>query len=705
MTTTLLTNMPQGCGCAACQAASKESLASDYTGAATASLSEANSLYSGYRWGSGTSGITLTYKFFTALPNYYSSSDEESANFQSFNTQMVNAVGRILDQIENFTNINFVETAGSTSQLGFAQASLPTGVGAWAYYPSTHALGGDVWTNNNYSVTQTPAEGNYGFYTLMHEIGHALGLQHTFTAGLTGDEASSRYSVMAYDWSPFFSSSYMVYDIAALQKIYGANTSYNTGDNIYATNSSLAYTIWDAAGNDTLDASAQKNSVTLDLREGEYSTVGLTRNIGIAYGAVIENATGGAGNDILIGNDANNILIGNAGNDGFVASKGIDILDGGTGIDFLVFDGAISNFMMSLVNNTTLAIQDLTGLYGTTTASNFERFEFSGVSYDFSYLSSSISAKNTPENLTQVTLSVYSRFFEDGVLNKIWTGVNSSLETVESYQGTDFRSKNNGDVLIIDRNNNSGHDTLIVSSIAGYEEYAQTVKITNLQTIDTLTFNNIDHVQIVDTATANDMTLNVLGGYRVLVTSGHGDDTIDIVSSVTTPNKGIYEIFAGEGNDIISLRGGADKMYVSISGGNGDDTIDIKTNAGGTLDGGDGNDVLYGGYGPDLLIGGTGADIFVFDHISTTERDNIQDFNAAQDIIDLSAILSGYDPLTDAINDFVMSSYNANTKTTSLLVDTDGADGAAGFVEIAQVNGLYDQNLQSLIDTNHLVVA
>ena len=48
---------------------------------------------------------------------------------------------------------------------------------------------------------------------------------------------------------------------------------------------------------------------------------------------MIENGTGGSGNDLIIGNSANNILKGNAGNDNLFGKGGIDILIGGEGED------------------------------------------------------------------------------------------------------------------------------------------------------------------------------------------------------------------------------------------------------------------------------------------------------------------------------------------------------------------------------------
>ena len=64
---------------------------------------------------------------------------------------------------------------------------------------------------------------------------------------------------------------------------------------------------------------------------------GLTGNVSIAHGVVIENAIGGRGDDVIIGNDADNILKGNAGNDVLYGGAGQDTLWGGTGQDIFVF--------------------------------------------------------------------------------------------------------------------------------------------------------------------------------------------------------------------------------------------------------------------------------------------------------------------------------------------------------------------------------
>ncbi len=796
-----------GCGCAACRAANNSdsgasAISSDYVSSSSSTLAEANSLYSGYKWLT----TSLTYKFLTSLPSYYSSSNDEAHNFQTFNAQMKAAAVRVLDQLESFTNLHFTETTStnSTNQLTFGQASLPSGVGAWAYYPSSSSFGGDVWTNNIYSATTTPTEGNYGFYTLLHEIGHAIGLKHSFTAGLTGDENTSRYTVMAYDWSPFYSSTYMVYDIAALQNMYGANMSWHASDDVYVLNGTKAYTVWDAGGNDTFDASSYSSSVTLDLRDGQHSSVGMTRNIGIAFNAVIENATGGNGNDKLIGNDADNFLLGNGGNDIFIASNGNDTINGGAGTDLVVYDISISNFLISLVDSVTLLLQDLTGAYDSDTLIQIESFEFANTIMSFAALAAVAGPSGgSVELLSKTVFSVYSA-------NRKWVNLTSELEGVEDHAGIDFKLKIADDMLSVARTNNNGHDELHLTIHDGFEGYLQAVKFGDVGDVEELYFNNIFKASIQSATTIHDLLLDIDHTLKSYILTGSGDDLISIATGAEGKTKSAHEIYSGDGDDTISIDGtstnisvfiksgsgndvvtidtngssklygedgndtlngasGSDKLYGGngndllygedgddflsgmngndllhgnngndrLYGGNGDDTLnggsgndklygddgndvlagddgndrlygmnDNDTLTGGNgddyLNGGNGDDILNGGAGYDVLIGGKGGDTFVFD-LNFDAVDVVKDFNVSEDFIDLSDLLSGYDPVTDAISDFLQ--ITTVSKTGYLQVDLDGAGVGSDFVNLAIVNGLKGQDIDDLVNSGTIIVA
>src|SRR5262249_1961830 len=148
----------------------------------------------------------------------------------------------------------------------------------------------------------------------------------------------------------------MAFDIAALQVLYGANTTYHTGDDDYKlpmTNGTGTFwsCIWDAGGsNDVIDGSAATGNCTINLNEaslkggdpnagGFVSWVdGIIGGFTIAHNVVIENATGGSGNDTLTGNAVGNILTGNAGNDTLDGGAGNDTMIGGLGDDTYVID-------------------------------------------------------------------------------------------------------------------------------------------------------------------------------------------------------------------------------------------------------------------------------------------------------------------------------------------------------------------------------
>jgi len=188
--------------------------------------------------------------------------------------------------------------------------------------------------------------GEIGYMTILHELGHALGLEHpgSYSTGdvppfLDANVNDTRHTVMSYNringWLP---SKPMLYDIAAIQYLYGVNPNTNAGDNTYQFKTDAIdaiQAIWDAGGTDTIDASDQSVGVTIDLQPGHFSFVGNNeetsqQQIAIAYQVAgyennwIENAIGGGGNDKLIGNNADNQLSGGEGQDTMLGGSGND---------------------------------------------------------------------------------------------------------------------------------------------------------------------------------------------------------------------------------------------------------------------------------------------------------------------------------------------------------------------------------------------
>jgi serralysin len=171
---------------------------------------------------------------------------------------------------------------------------------------------------------------------------------------------------MSYTANPLAAvepSTLMLYDIAAVQKLYGANMSTRAGDSVYSWTNRVATveTIWDGGGTDTIDASNQTGASSIDLREGAFSSIGLyPSDIAIAYGALIENANGGSANDTLIGNDVANALHGNSGNDVISGLGGADFLDGGPGGDLIWGGSGADVFLVGAAGTGVDAVQDFT---------------------------------------------------------------------------------------------------------------------------------------------------------------------------------------------------------------------------------------------------------------------------------------------------------------------------------------------------------
>jgi len=237
---------------------------------------------------------------------------------------------------------------------------------------------GDVWTKSESSLNALA--GQSGWYTILHETGHALGLKHgevnTPFGALEQNYDRYEFTLMPGYNSPSddYNQSYMMYDIAALQYLYGADYVTNSGDTIYSWDpdtgdtfvngdagidvaadiNKIFATIWDGGGTDTYDLSNYRNGVEVDLEPGRHSsfsaeqTVHLGGSFGPAQGniynallhnddtrSLIENATTGRGADMVSGNDVANHLITNGGNDTVLGLNGDDTLSGGGGNDRL----------------------------------------------------------------------------------------------------------------------------------------------------------------------------------------------------------------------------------------------------------------------------------------------------------------------------------------------------------------------------------
>ncbi len=346
---------------------------------------------------------TFYYVFPTTLPTYDKKA-EHDVGYTAFNAIQKANTQTALSYISTVLEIKFSpsNTADQPNTLAFA-LNTQTNSAGYAQYPDGTSSGSDVFLNNkDYNATLNP--GTDGAQTLIHEIGHALGLKHPFDEKdadgdvatppyLQGDEDNTRWTQMSYTQRDQDNVlSYSLLDIAALQYLYGPSKTVRTGNDTYALKTTEANFIWDGVGNDTVSAVGANQPVTLYLEPGYWSYFGAAKaatitsagQITVNFGSVIENAIGTGNADSIFGNSVSNSIAGGAGADslsglgGFdtlVGDSGDDVLDGGADVDLASYLKAASAYKLSLGANK-ISLTDPSGSEGTDTLINIERLKF-----------------------------------------------------------------------------------------------------------------------------------------------------------------------------------------------------------------------------------------------------------------------------------------------------------------------------------------
>ena len=350
-----------------------------------------DALFSDDVWAVGADR-TITYSFpgaggatYSLGPNYPNAEANNivtpSASFQSNFALALGAWAAV-------ANIKFAQVTDDASGAGDIRAFItnqaPTTNSGFARLPysatRTAAAAGDIVFYNQLARDSSP--GTFNYTTILHELGHTLGLKHpgNYTNGgsgeapyLSSDQDNSAYSVMSYNFSSKISG-YLVgpslYDIQAMQYLYGANMDYAPGDQTYALSTANAgfRTIWDPNGKNTLSGAGLSSAQILNAQELSFSSAGSLYTAAVAKGTKISNLVGGSGNDQLIGNALDN---------SFTGGKGDDAITSGGGVDTAIYSGRKANYTVSL-SGASYVVKDLTaGGDGTDTLTGVSYLAFS----------------------------------------------------------------------------------------------------------------------------------------------------------------------------------------------------------------------------------------------------------------------------------------------------------------------------------------
>lgn len=621
-----------------------------------------NQLDSGSYWYNSNGSVATTISFGFPTTNSFATGYTEASGWSELAETQKTAVRQMMTLWDDLIAPSLVESTGSPNTADIKFSNSSTGVNfAHAYFPgqvsseigSYQKTAGSVWLNPAYNSginnLVTPASGVYGYMAILHEIGHSLGLDHggnynggspqygNTSTGWLYAEDSDQYTIMSYfsasstgaNWGSKYAQTPMVYDILAIQNIYGAdyttradNTVYgfnaNAGNSLYnfSQNTTPILTIWDGAGTDTIDLSGWSTASVLNLAAGSYSSVnGMTKNLAIAYNVDIENGTGGAGNDVITGNDLANILLGNGGNDTINGAGGNDTIDGGAGIDILIGGAGDDIIYFDALDNLAL-LDGGTGIDTLIELGVLIAFDFA--SHNFERLLNVIADAGSADWSDQTKYyDISGLHYECDITydNGTRSVTEYDVYNAETWSEWTITYAANGDIIseIFVPDSGSGNAPTITSNGAGANA----------------TISVAENSTSVTTVTATDADAGTALAYSIAGGADAAKFTINtatgLLSFVAAPN---FEAPADSGaNNIYDIQvrvsDGAliDTQTIAVTVTNVDDTPvftsitgtsrnNVLTGTAGlnTIDGLGGNDTLAGLAGADQLIGGSGTD-------------------------------------------------------------------------------------------------
>lgn len=532
----------------------KHTFRSQTLGGKMATVTDYTAILSGYSWnGINVAGKAafVSYSFETAP--HAEDSAAVQATFRPF-TEGEKEVARGAFQIwDNASGIKFVEVARGQGDIrlqyiDFDKIPGISGFAGYASYPSTSLISGNDYSDAN-SLSLNTKKQYYSVAAktglILHEIGHAIGLKHTFDGNIVLNSAidNKTYSIMSYTGS---SSTLGSLDPQAVQYLYGSANS---------DGSQVASWSW----------SAQDKILTQTGRD----TAETIRGIGGT-----DNIDAGGGDDVVFGFVGNDKLFGGTGNDSLFGGEGDDRISGGLGNDLLSgndFSVQYSNITTNpndLVDYSTSAsavIVDLRPVFDVATSSYTGVASGADIGSDKLIDIGGAMGGSAADSLTGNQLD--NVFYGNGGNDTI--GGQGGIDTLDGGIGNDTLNGGDGNDDLV---GGDGDDAL--DGGAGGDL--------------------LDGGAGVDIARYDDASSGIVAGLSGWTNFGEaaGDTFINV--------EGIYATNYG---DIL----GGDAKANSFYGLAGDDGI-WGYGGNDTLNGGDGNDNLFGGTGGDVLDGGNGWD-------------------------------------------------------------------------------------------------
>lgn len=599
-----------------------------------------------------------------------------------FSEAQKQAVREALGRFSAVLDLTFAEVADDAqSDLSFHLDDLVSaGFGAFAGYASAGA--GEVHLNSTYfskpvrdefgnvATQRTLNVGSSGFEVLLHEIGHALGLKHPFEAPvLPNSENTNSNTVMSYTRPGGPATDLAAFDVAALQLLYGVAENKGSGNDIVDFRTRW---VQDSGGLDLFDASAEASGVYVDLTPGSWiyrgakaTSILAADQAFIGFNTLIENVTGGLGDDSLTGNSADNVLRGGGGRDVLNGGAGSDTLVGGEGSDTYVW-GRGSGADVAVDDAGQAA--DIDSLRLTAGLGAFDVL-LERVGDDLLVRSRSgsdsilIKGQFVGGGIERLTFEDGTEWNATTIEQKAQGGMTASSDLYIGSSGSDMVDGLAGDDELV---GNGGADTLIggdgndllfggdgvdrldggagSDSLDGGEGNDLLVGGEGADTYWWGAGSGQDTIADGSASTAEVDTLRVGSGTKpsdLLLSRSGNDLVIQITSGVD--RVVVRDHFTGQSIERILFEGGTEWDAAAIQsklqsgatngadilvGTGGDDIIDglggddelrgeagadlLRGGAGAdTIRGGDGNDSLYGDSGIDVLDGGDGDDLLV----------------------------------------------------------------------------------------------